>query len=319
MTWKQTLSVWRWLAYDTFRQAVSGRLFWLMLGISAVVIVFCLGVRIDGGGPLHAPDDFELSKPHGQLTLGFGAFRGPLFRDGEAAVRFLELVLGEWVAGAAGVLLALLFTAGFVPTFLEPPTAAVLLSKPVPRWSLLLGKYSGVLAFVAFQGAVFVVGTWLALGLRTGYFPASYLACLPLLLLHFGVVYSGSVLLGVCTRSTVASMFGAVILWLLCWGMNYGRHMVVALPVMDPATAQAFPPGSQALVEAGYWLLPKPADMGLLLHLAVVGPQQPCSVPQMETVRQMGAFYPGLSLLSSLAFAAGMLFVSARHLKSVDY
>jgi len=65
MTSKQTLTAWRWLAYDTFRQSLSGRLFWLMLGISAVVIVFCLGVSIQDGGPLHPPDDFELDRPHG--------------------------------------------------------------------------------------------------------------------------------------------------------------------------------------------------------------------------------------------------------------
>lgn len=319
MTSKQTLTAWRWLAYDTFRQSLSGRLFWLMLGISAVVIVFCLGVSIQDGGPLHPPDDFELDRPHGQLTLAFGAFRGPLFRDGEAAVRFLQLVLGEWVAGSLGVLLALVFTAGFVPAFLDPRSSAVLLAKPVPRWSLLLGKFTGVLAFVAFQAAVFLVGTWLALGLRTGYWPAGYLWCLPVLLVHFAAVYSGSVLLGVCTRNTVASVFGAVVLWLLCWGMNYGRHLVVALPALDPTTAAAFPATFHPLVEAGYWLLPKPADMGMLMHTAVLGPDQPYGVPQFEKVRQLGAFYPGLSLLSSLAFAAGMLFAAARQLATIDY
>jgi hypothetical protein len=318
MTGKQTLRAWRWLAYDTFRQSLSGRLFWLMLGITGVVIVFCLSVGIEGGEPLHAPEDFELSRPHGQLTLGFGAFRGPLFRDGEAAVRFLQLVLGQWVAGAGGVLLALIFTAGFVPAFLDPRSSAVLLAKPVPRWSLLVGKYAGVLAFVGFQGAVFVGGTWLALGLRTGCFPAGYLLCLPLLLAHFAAVYAGSVLLGVCTRSTVASVFGAVVLWLLCWGMNYGRHMAVALPVLEPGLAP-FPAGFLSLVEAGYWLLPKPADVGIMLQVVVLGPDQACPVAPFEAVRQLGAFHPLLSLQTSLASAAGLLFAAARQLATLDY
>src|SRR5262249_8059761 len=156
--------------------------------------------------------------------LGFGAYRAPLFRDGEAAVCFLELVLAQGVAGGGGILLALVFTAGVVPAFLDPRSSAVLLAKPVPRWLLLLGQAGGVLAFVGFQGAVFVLGTWVALGLRTGYWPAGYLLCLPVLLIHFGAVYSGSVLLGVSTRSTVVAVFGSVVLWLLCWGMNYGRH-----------------------------------------------------------------------------------------------
>ena len=33
----------RWLVWDTFRQSLSSRLFWLMLGISFLTVVFCLG------------------------------------------------------------------------------------------------------------------------------------------------------------------------------------------------------------------------------------------------------------------------------------
>src|SRR5580704_8787430 len=46
----------------------------------------------------------------------------------------------------AGLLLALLWTAGFLPTFLEPAHASILLAKPTPRWQLLVGKFVGVLA-----------------------------------------------------------------------------------------------------------------------------------------------------------------------------
>ena len=59
------------------------------------------------------------------------------------------------MADAVGLLLALLWTASFLPTFLEPAAVAVLLAKPVPRWQLLVGKFAGVLAFVAFQAARF--------------------------------------------------------------------------------------------------------------------------------------------------------------------
>jgi hypothetical protein len=318
MTPSQLATTCRWLVRDTFRQSLHGRLFWLMLSISAVCVLFCLGVGIQGGEPLLAPDDIEVGRPHGQLTLAFGAFRGPLFRDGEAAVRFLQLVLGEWVAGAGGVLLALVFTAGFLPAFLEPHASAVLLAKPVPRWVLLFGKYLGVLAFVGFQATVFVGGTWLALGLRTGYFPADYLWCIPLLLLHFAVVYSASVLLAVCTRSTTACVFGSILFWLVCWGMNYGRHALVTLPALDSG-ATPLPTALTGMAEAAYWLLPKPADLGIVLERALDAGNQLGTVPAFEAVEKMGAFYPELSVLTSLLFAAGMLVVAARHLATLDY
>src|SRR5207244_1830797 len=145
-----------------------------------ICILFCLSVRIDSGDSLVPPGEVELDRPHGWLTLGFGAFRVQLFRSGQEAVHFLAVMLAEWVAGAAGTLLALVWTAGFLPSFLEPSSASVLLAKPVPRWLLLVGKYVGVLVFVLFQVTVFIGGTWLALGVRTGFWVPNYLLAIPL-------------------------------------------------------------------------------------------------------------------------------------------
>ena len=58
----------------------------------------------------------------------------------------------------------------------------------MPRWSLLAGKFLGVLAFVALQASLFVGGTWLALGLRTGVWDPTYFLCVPILLTPKGAV-----------------------------------------------------------------------------------------------------------------------------------
>ena len=139
-------------------------------------------------------------------------------------MHFLELVLAAGVADTLGLLLTLVWTAGFLPGFLDPRAVAVLLAKPVPRWGLLLGKYVGVLAFVLVQATYFVGGTWLALALRTGIWDPRYLLSVPLLLLHFAIFFSVSLLLAVCTRSTVVCVFGSIAFWGICWAINYGRH-----------------------------------------------------------------------------------------------
>ena len=139
----------------------------------------------------------------GTLSLAFGAVRVAVARDIPAAVHFLQLILAAGVADTLGLLLTLVWTAGFLPGFLAPQAVAVLLAKPVPRWALLAGKYIGVLAFVLAQAVYFVGGTWLALGLRTGVWDATYLLCIPLLLLQFAVFFGFSLLLAVCCRSTV--------------------------------------------------------------------------------------------------------------------
>ncbi len=329
MSLPETLYVLRWLVRDTFRQALASRIFWVMLSVSALCILLCFSVHIEGGQSLKPAGEIELfgadnrpytgpSPDQGQLTLGFGAVRLMLFRDGESAVHFLHVVLAKWVAGAVGLILALVWTAAFLPDFLQPGNAAVLFAKPVPRWTLLTGKYFGVVVFVAFQAALFVGGTWLALGLRTGFWLPGYLLAVPILVIHFAIVYSFSAFLAVCTRSTVACVFGSVLFWLACYGLNYGRHAAVTLPHLAPGTATPAPV-FQGVLEAGYWVLPKPADLVYLMDEALGASNHFSALPEMDKAKEMGAFAPELSLLASFAFVLALTAVAGRHLGQVDY
>jgi len=328
----------RWMTWDTFRQARASGILWLMLGVSLLCTVFCLSATVHGDQPLQHPGELTEFLPRndpsarntakltkqgvdvvqGELRLAFGAVRLPQGRDAEDSVRFLQLILAGGVADALGLLLCLIWTAGFLPTFLEPAAAGVLLSKPLPRWWLLAGKYVGVLAFVGFQGIIFVGGTWAALGITTGMWIPEYLLCIPLLLVHFAVMYSVSVLLAVCTRNTVACVFGSILFWLLCWGLNYGRHMLVTLPSLSPEAA-AFPPAFQGLVDMLYWILPKPADFSIILQNALHASDHFGTLPVFSKVQEMGAFYPELSVLSSLGFAVILIATAARQLVTTDY
>ena len=252
----------------------------------------------------------------GDLTMAFGAIRIPLARDGRHAVHFLQLLLAGGVADALGLLLTLIWTAGFLPGFLDGRSVSVLLAKPAPRWLLLAGKYLGVLTFVLFHATLFVGGTWLAIGLRTGIWDATYLYAIPLLLLHFAVFFSVSLLLAVCTRSTVVCVFGSILFWCLAWGMNYGRHVLAA-------SAQLMPEGhfSSAvnwLVDAGYWILPKPADFGMLLYNALGAKDYFGSTFDLTALQAHGLSL-WLSVVTSLAFTCVILFTSARKFAATDY
>ena len=114
------------------------------------------------------------------------------------------------MADTLGLLLTLIWTAGFLPGFLDGRSISVLLAKPAPRWLLLAGKYVGVLAFVLFHATLFVGGTWLAIGCERAFGMPTYLYAIPLLLLHFAVFFSVSLLLAVLTRSTVVCVFGSI-------------------------------------------------------------------------------------------------------------
>jgi ABC-type transport system involved in multi-copper enzyme maturation permease subunit len=248
-----------------------------------------------------------------KLYLGFGLFEAAQGRDRTDSVRFLQIWLAGIVADTVGIFLVLIWTAGFLPTFLDPNHLTVLLAKPVPRWSLLVGKYLGVLAFVLVQAIFFVFGTWLALGLKTGVYDALYLLSLPLLVIHFGVFYSFSVLLAVWSRSTVVCVFGSLLFWVICWGINFGRHTV------EVNNLQGVNSASKTMLEASYWVMPKPADMDWILFNALKASGFSAGVKDLKTLQDQHKFHPELSVLSSMLFALVILGIAARELNKTDY
>jgi len=392
----------RWLVRDTFRQARASRISWLMLIVTVMAIFFCLGVGISGDMkqpnlqqgylpekiPLNVAKtldpktvaDSEVYVIKGDMTLLFGTVRVPLSRTRDEAVRQLQLILVSGVADTAGLLLALIWTAGFLPSFLEPASATVLLVKPAPRWSILTGKFLGVILFVMVQATFFVVGTWLALGLKTAVWEPLYLFCIPLLIVHFAIFFSFSTLLAVWTRNAVACIFGTILFWLLCWGMNYGHHAALARQIesanlgvkpgallLKTAGGKAPPPGerdvpaqvlpamlfvanphagfpagvpwanfelisqwdigrpptttptSSVLMEIGYWLMPKPADMGIILFNSLQADNMFAELSEYKTLHDHHAFHFELSVLSSLGFMVVVLGLAVYEFVHTDY
>jgi hypothetical protein len=324
----------RWMVRDTFRQSVHTKLFWVMLAVTAVATAVCASVEVRGDMRSTASDVYEvpayLPKAEaeklgeaakadgvrvatGEVSVGFGLVTFPVGKSREDAVRFVQLWLAGLLADTAGVLLALLWTAGFLPTFLEPQAATVLLAKPAPRWAVLGGKYVGVVLFVFLQAILFVGGTWAALGLRTGVWTAGYWTAVPLLVTNFAVFYAVSAFLAVWTRSTVACVFGTLLFWLLCWAVNF-THLRLGLHPIE-----AISPLSQTLLDVAYWVLPKPLDFGGIFFEAMGASGYSVPVPELQAARDKGLLRPELSVLSSATFAAATLGLAAYEFAATDY
>ncbi len=320
----------RWMVRDTFRQSVATKLVWAMLGLTALCAVFCLGITVEGATerprqPGELPTYMPRSQaepevaaegirvPDGKVTLGFGLFEYPITKTKTDAVRVILVWLAGVVADTAGVLLALLWTAGFLPTFLEPQAVTVLLAKPAPRWAVLAGKYLGVVLFVALQAAVFVGATWLATGAATGVWDGTYWFAVPLLVVNFAVFYAVSALLAVCTRSTVVSVFGTLLFWLLCWAMNLTEHKLAGADIPGKS------PAAGVLVKAGYWVLPKPLDLGGIFFDAMNADAYAAPIPELAAAKERGTYHPELAVLTSLLFAAAALAVAGYEFRHTDY
>jgi hypothetical protein len=311
------------LVVDTFRQAASSRLMLLAVCLATLGVIACLSVRVEGPRHLRPDGEIELfdgkgnplttaNAALGRMTIGFGVATVGNFRDADSQVRFLQALLARWAAGVAGTLLLLASTAGFLPEFLRPGASSILLTKPVPRWTLLAGKVIGVVAFVAVLTGGFIVGTWLALGVRTGIWVPGYLLTWPLVVAQFAGLYAASVVAATCTRNAAASLFAALACWIVCLGVNGARDAIRV-----PEGAPAHPTITRIVIETAYWALPKPIDFSRTLERAVSASDHFAgAAPSGETTP---AFALAAAIGSSLAFAAVMLLVAARQLSTTDY
>lgn len=322
----------RWMVRDTFRQSLHTKLFWVMLGVTAVCTAFCASVRVSGapvraeGDPLYTLPKDEAKRigeaevlgdgvqiKGGEISFGFGAVKAPVGKTKEDSVRFVQVWVAGVVADSLGVLLALIWTAGFLPTFLEPHSATVLLAKPAPRWAVLVGKYLGVVGFVAVQAVLFVGGTWFALAVATGVWDAAYWLAVPLLVVNFAIFYAVSAFIAVCTRSTVAAAFGALLFWVLCWAMNFTHHHLTTDPVSGLGG------GAKFLLDTGYWFLPKPLDLSGIFFDAMNANGLYSQADELTLLKASGRFHPEASVAASAGFAAATLGFAAYELHMTDY
>ena len=192
-----------------------------------------------------------------ELTLAFGIIRVPLARDAKR-VHSLEFALANGVADTLGVLFALVWTAGFLPRFLDPQAISVLLAKPTPRWCLLLGKYFGVLAFVLVQATLFVLGTWVAWAvLRSRTRPACcklFPACSCTSRSFLDSPRSWPCAFAAPSSACLVRSRSGASAGLPTTAGTRWRPKYIAIRI------RSSPEELTSLLEATYWILPKPAD-----------------------------------------------------------
>src|SRR5262249_33905251 len=160
----------------------------------------------------------------------------------------------------------------------------------------------GMIAFVTLQATIFVVSTWITLGLATNVWSEAYLVSIPLLVIQFSFFHGFSMLLAVATRSTIICIIGTVLFWMLC---NSGNRARIEL-VLDPES----PALLRWPLEAVYWLLPKPVDFNLLMTHALHAEHHFASWPALREYEAQGRALPELSIFTSMAFAGLTVAVS---------
>jgi ABC-type transport system involved in multi-copper enzyme maturation permease subunit len=244
------------LVRDTFREAFARKIFWGLFGLSTLMILFFLFIlKID-----------VVEGAVATISL-FGRSGGPRM-DVDRLVRnvygSIATFLYTW-----GMALAVFASAGLIPSVLEPGRIQLLLSKPVSRPHILLGRYAGNVGVVGCNIAYLVLGVWTIFGFKTGIWRPQFLWAIATSLFIFAVLLSVVVLIGVVFESAALATM-----------------VTIALMIVSPILAQTSTmmrllssETSRNIWRALYYVLPKVYDVGRLTLDAVrqqpVGPLAP--------------------------------------------
>lgn len=204
------------LFIDAYRELNAKKLFWItmFLNLLAVAVFASLGINQEGYSFLHWSFDsivFNTSMISKELFYKF---------------QFTSWGVSIWLSWVTTIL-ALVSTAGIIPDLISGGTIEPLLSKPIGRVRLFLTKYTTGLLFVALQILVFSLGCFLVMGIRGGAWEPSLFMALPIVLAFFSFLFSFCALIGLLTRSTIASLLLTMLFWSMIFLVNSADSLMV--------------------------------------------------------------------------------------------
>jgi len=254
--------------------------------------------------------------PHsGELHILFGVWKVPLRHEPRGAfILVIQSLLVNAAAGMVGMVIAIIVTAGFIPNMLRKGTVDFLLVKPISRATLLIYKYLGGLIFVFFNAVVLVGSTWLAFGFTTNNWSGWYLLSALVLTGYFAILYSFSVLIGVLTRSMLASVLLTIGLWFFLGIVGEVRH-VMHMAARDQQISRT----AIDIVDGIHWVLPKPGDLKTLNTMVTSRASGMHEILDREMGIQTNIFSWPLALSTSAAYVVLFLGIACWRFSRQDY
>lgn len=189
------------LISDTFREALARKIFWGLFALSTLMILFFLFLlRID-------------------IVEG-GVATVTRFGGSIQTMQAEQVVRGVYGGIATflytfGMFLAVFASSGLIPSVLEPGRIELLLSKPLSRTHILLGRYAGNVLVVFLNSTYLVLGVWIILGIKTAIWSPVFLIAIATTTFIFAVLLSVVVLIGVLFESAALSTMVAVALMIV--------------------------------------------------------------------------------------------------------
>jgi ABC-type transport system involved in multi-copper enzyme maturation permease subunit len=259
------------LVRDTFREAFARRIFWGFFGSCSALLLFLMFImRID-----------VVQGAIATVTI-FG--RNTQSTDVHALVQQTQSVIAM-ILYFAGMALSVFASAGLVAAVFEPGRIELLLSKPVSRTHLLLGRYLGNVLVVAANILYLVAGSWIVFGVKTSVWGAGFLVSSLCTIFIFSVLLAVLVLIGVLWDSSAVAIMATFAI------------MIITPILAQKATIERLLSSewSRIVVRVLYYVLPKTSDVSVIIRHLILNQPVESWMPVWSTAL-FGAVVLGLGL-----------------------
>lgn len=235
------------LVRDTFREAFARKIFWGFFGCSTALILFFIFIlKID-----------VVQGAVATISLFGNTSRG---QDVQRLVRQAHGAIAAFLY-TAGMFLAIFASSGLIATIFEPGRIELLLSKPVERYHILLGRYAGTVLVITANVVYLVGAVWLIFGWKTGVWTAGFLWSSALTVYVFAVLLTVVVLIAVLWES-------AVVATMVTFGIVLISPILAQQRLLERLLTSE---SSRNMVRGLYYMLPKVFDLGRLVRSLVLG------------------------------------------------
>ena len=204
------------VCYYTFRESLARKTFIGFFIISSIVLfILLLAVNVD-----------VVNGALASLSL-FGKQAKGINVKIEEFVFGVEFTLATLLF-TGGLFMSIFATASLIPNMLEKGNIDWILARPISRTQLLAGRYLGAIGIVAFNVFYLILGAWLIISIKTGFWLVEFLTAGVLILVVFAVLYGFMALLGVLLQNSALSIMGAYLM-IFFSPMLFQRNRVYAL------------------------------------------------------------------------------------------
>ena len=161
-----------------------------------------------------------------------------------------------------GLFLSIFSAASFIPNMLEKGAVDLILSKPISRAQIILGKFLGGTLIVFINIAYLIISIWLMIIIKFNIWDISFLYSIFTITFTFASLYALIILIGILTQSSVLAMMLSYIIFFVLSPILVARDTISIF--LDSKIAET-------IMDVLYYVIPKTSELGSLTTEIAIG------------------------------------------------